>query len=126
VAEAEGVHRARADSLGLGIRPLWLVGGVGMMMLGAPWGVVAMLAGGAQRRYINGTSRNTRADVAQRLRAMMVRRRVATGAATAGVPVPVYLRDRCVEPKCRAEIPRGVNYCPRCGTRQKIHVNRVA
>lgn len=133
VAQAEGVHRVKADSLGLGVRPLWALAGVGMWLLNAPWGVVAMLAGGAQRRYINGTSRTTRADVAHRLRAMMVRRRpggssasAAVAAVDAGVPIPVYLRGRCVEDKCRAEIPRGVNYCPRCGTRQKAQINRVA
>lgn len=123
IAEAEGVNRVKAASLGTTLRPLWLVGGAVFYMMGAPWGIVAMLAGAAHRRYITGTSRDTRADLAQRLRAMMMRRRpVAAGAAA----VPVYLRDRCVEPKCRAEIPRGVNFCPRCGTRQKARVNRVA
>jgi hypothetical protein len=121
VVEADGFYKVKAESLGTTLRPLWVAAGVLMFAWGAPWGVMAMLAGAAQRRYITWTSRNTRADVAQRLRAMMIRRRPA-----AGVPVPVYLRERCVEPKCRAEFPRGANYCPRCGTRQKGHVNRLA
>ena len=91
-----------------------------MFVWGAPWGVVAMLAGAAQRRYITWSSRNTRADVAHRLRAILMRHRPSSN-----YPLPVYLRDRCVEPKCRNEVPRGINYCPRCGTRQKAQVNRV-
>jgi hypothetical protein len=120
IAQAEGVNRVKADSPGLGLRPLWLVAGGILFVWGAPWGLVAMLAGAAQRRYITWSSRNTRADVAHRLRAILMRHRPSSN-----YPLPVYLRDRCVEPKCRAEIPRGINYCPRCGTRQKAQVNRV-
>jgi hypothetical protein len=92
-----------------------------LFLFNAPWGVVAVLAGGAQRRYITWTSRSTRSDVGQRLRAMLLRRRPATG-----LPVSVYQRDRGIGPLCRAEMPRGVNFCPRCGTRQRPQVNRVA
>jgi ribosomal protein L40E len=91
-----------------------------------------MLAGGAQRRYINWTSRDTRADLAHRVRALMIRRGasavVVHGAAPADAPVapvPVYLRQRCVHAMCRAELPKDANYCRRCGTRQKAQVNRV-
>jgi hypothetical protein len=120
IAKAEGVNRVKAAPLGVPFRPLWLVGGAILYNLQAPWGLLLALAGGAQKRYITWTSRSTRADVAHRLRAMLTRRYGA------GVPVPVYLRDRCVEARCRAEVPRGVNYCPRCGTRQKAAVHRVA
>jgi hypothetical protein len=122
VAQAEGVNAVRAQPLGTPFRPLWLAAGALMFAWGAPWGILAMLAGAAQRRYITWSSRSTRADVAQRLRTMLVRRRPVA----AGVPVPVYLRVRCVEDKCRAEIPRGVNFCPRCGTRQEARLNRTA
>jgi hypothetical protein len=122
IASSEGVNRVKATSLGTTLRPLWIAGGVVFWFIGAPWGLVAMLAGAAQRRYITFTSRQTRSDLAQRLRTMLVRRRPSA----AGLATPVYLRERCVEPLCRAEILRGVNYCPRCGTRQKPHVNRVA
>jgi hypothetical protein len=121
IAQAEGVNRVQATSLGIALRPLWLVAAFAFLAMGAPWGIIAMLAGAAQRRYITSTSRDTRADLAQRLRAMLTRRRP-----DAGVSLPVYLRDRCVEPRCRADVPRGVNFCPRCGTRQKSQVNRVA
>jgi hypothetical protein len=120
IAQGEGVNRVRAESLGIGLRPLWLLAGVILFAWDAPWGVIAMLAGAAQKRYITWTSRNTRSDVAHRLRAILLRHRPSSE-----FPLPVYLRDRCVEPKCRAEVMRGVNYCPRCGTRQKAQVNRV-
>jgi hypothetical protein len=123
IVQAEGINRVKAAPLGTTLRPLWLAGGFALFAMGAPWGVVAMVAGAAQRRYITSTSRDTRADLAHRLRAMLLHRRPS---AAGGVPVPVYLRERCVEAKCRAELPRGVNYCPRCGTRQKAQVNRVA
>jgi len=115
IARAEGINPVRPTPLGIPIRPLWAIGALIWWGAGVPWGVMAMLAGAAQRRYITTASRQTRAELAHRLRAMLLRRRPSA----AGVPVPVYLRDRCVEPKCRAEVPRGVNYCPRCGTRQK-------
>jgi hypothetical protein len=121
IAQAEGINRVKADTIGLVIWPLWLLAAGLFFIFGAPWGVIAMLAGGAQRRYIRWTSRNTRADVAHRLRAMLMRRRPS-----ANVPAPVYLRDRCSGPRCRAEMPRGANYGPRCGTRQKSTVNQVA
>jgi hypothetical protein len=124
IAQAEGINRVKAAPLGTTLRPLWLAGGFALFAMGAPWGVVAMVAGAAQRRYITSTSRDTRADLAHRLRAMLMRRRPSV--AMGGASVPVYLRDRCVEAKCRAELPRCVNYCPRCGTRQKAQVNRVA
>jgi hypothetical protein len=123
IAQADGVNRVRAETPGLGLRPLWVAAGVVMFMIGAPWGVLAMLAGGAQRRYITTVSRKTRAEVALRLRAMVIRRTPADGVLP---PVPVYLRERCVEPKCRAQVLRGANYCPRCGTRQKAQIDRVA
>jgi len=122
IAQSEGINRVKATPLGTTLRPLWIAGAVVFWLAGAPWGVLAMLAGAAQRRYITFTSRQTRSDLAQRLRTMLVRRRPSA----AGLATPVYLRERCVEPLCRAEILRGVNYCPRCGTRQKPHVNRVA
>jgi hypothetical protein len=121
IATSEGVNRVKADSIGVMVWPLWIVGGVALLLAGAPWGIPAMLAGGAQRRYITWTSRNTRSDVAQRLRAMVQRRRPGTHVAS-----PVYLRDRCIGVRCRAEMPRGANFCPRCGTRQKSRVNQVA
>jgi hypothetical protein len=121
IAQSEGINRVKADSLGILLQPFWLAAGVFLFLFNAPWGVVAVLAGGAQRRYITWTSRSTRSDVGQRLRAMLLRRRPATG-----LPVSVYQRDRCIGPLCRAEMPRGVNFCPRCGTRQRPQVNRVA
>jgi len=120
IAEAEGVNRLQADPLGSTIRPLWMLGALCLIIARAPWGLLMMLAGAAQRRYIITSGRNTRADVAQRLRAMIERRRPGVIA-----PSPVYLRDRCIEPKCRAELPRGANFCRRCGTRQKAAVDRI-
>jgi len=121
IAQAEGVNRVSAYPLGSTIRPLWLAAAVCMSLARAPWGILLMLAGAAQRRYITHSGRNTRAEVAQRLRALIERRRPGVV-----VPSPVYLRDRCIEPKCRAELPRGANFCRRCGTRQKAMVDRVA
>jgi hypothetical protein len=115
VAEAEGVNRVRAEPVGTTIRPLWMAGaGVLIAVAHARWGLLMMLAGAAQRRYITTAGRNTRAELAQRLRSLVERRRPGVA-----MPVPVYLRERCVEAKCRAELPRGANFCRRCGTRQR-------
>jgi hypothetical protein len=132
IAQSEGLHKVRAASLGLPVAPLWFVAGVLMVMMQAPWGLAAMLAGGAHRRYITWTNWHTRAELAQRVRAMMIRRGAAPVVTHGAVPpvpaapVPVYLRQRCVQPMCRAELPRGANFCRRCGARQKDSVNRVA
>ena len=126
IAESEGLHRVKARSLGVPLlAPLWILAGVLMLMLHAPWGIVAMLAGAAQRRYITKTGRRTRCELANRVRALLMRRGEQAGSA-ASIPVPVYIRQRCVEARCRAELPPGVNFCRRCGTGQKARVNRVA
>ncbi|HSI37086.1 MAG: hypothetical protein ACAI43_18995 [Phycisphaerae bacterium] len=115
VAEGEGVNRVRAEPVGTTIRPLWMAGAGALIAVAhAPWGLLMMLAGAAHRRYITVASRNTRAELAQRLRTMLERRRPGVA-----LPVPVYLRERCMEAKCRAELPRGANFCRRCGTRQR-------
>lgn len=121
IVQAEGVNRARADSLGTTLRPLWLAMGVVLFLFQAPWGLPLALAGAAQRRYTTWTSRNTRGEVAQRLRSMLLNRRPDIA-----VPVSIYLRDRCVEVKCQADMPRGAAFCPRCGRRQKASVHQVA
>jgi hypothetical protein len=84
-----------------------------------------MLAGAAQRRYITKTGWRTRSELANRVRALLMRRGEQAGSA-APIPVPVYIRQRCVEARCRSELPPGVNFCRRCGTGQKAKVNRVA
>ncbi len=121
IAQSEGVNRVRADPLGTTLRPLWLGAAVCMILVHAPWGLLMMLAGAAQRRYITWSGRNTRADVAHRLRAMLMRRRP-----NMLIPMPVYLRERCIADRCRAELPRGANFCRRCGTKQRTELDRVA
>ena len=123
IAESEGLHRVKPRSIGVPLlAPLWVGAGILMVMMHAPWGLAAMVAGAAQRRYIHWTSRETRGDLAMRVRALLMRR----GESAVSVPVPVYLRQRCVEQKCRAELPPGASFCRRCGTRQKVRVNQVA
>lgn len=119
IAQPHGVGTATVEPLGIPLRPLWIAAAVCLWALHAPWGIMAMLAGAAQRRYITYTSRGARAELAQRLRAMLTQRQVF-------VPVPVYLRQRCVEPRCRAELPLEANFCRRCGTRQQARARPVA
>src|SRR5260221_1591779 len=52
IAQAEGINRVKATPLGTTLRPLWLAGGFALFAMGAPWGVVAMVAGAAPRRDI--------------------------------------------------------------------------
>jgi len=126
IAESEGLQRVKPQPLGVPLlSPLWIVAGFLMAALHAPWGLVAMVAGAAQRRYINQTGRKTRAALAHRVRALLMRRSEATRAG-ADVPVPAYIRQRCSQPMCRAELPPEALYCRRCGARQKPQVDRIA
>ena len=126
IAESEGIQRVMPQSLGVPlVSPLWIVAAFLMVALHAPWGLLAMVAGAAQRRYINHTGRKTRAALAHRVRALLMRRSETTGLA-ADVPVPVYIRQRCSQPMCRAELPPEAVYCRRCGARQRPQVDRIA
>ncbi|HWP39791.1 MAG TPA: zinc ribbon domain-containing protein, partial [Tepidisphaeraceae bacterium] len=75
-------------------------------------GLALMLAAGAHRRYTNRSSVRIRAELAERLRGMLLQRRPMMQ-----VPRPISVMRTCIRPNCRAKIPTVANYCPRCGTR---------
>ncbi len=110
LAQAEGVTPVDVPGTGLGLRPLWLAGAVGMLVMGAAWGVPMMLAGAVQRRYVVRASPRARIEMAQRVHAMLTRHRPAISVTT-----PASLQVTCGEEKCQAVLPDGAAYCPRCG-----------
>ena len=66
-----GVGPVRPPGLHLGLRPLWLLGAAAMCALGGFWALPMMLAAGAHRRYIRGTSLRLRSDLARRQREVL-------------------------------------------------------
>ena len=98
----------------LGLNWPWIVGVVGLLVLGAWWGVPMMLAAAAQARYIRKDGRTLRLALAARAQALLARRRPMIR-----VPAPAGLNRRCPRPTCLAEIAPGADFCPRCGERSR-------
>jgi hypothetical protein len=111
-ARTEGISPVAIPEIAIGLRPLWLLGSIVFLAAHAPWGAMMMLAGAAQRRYINHTARQFRLELAQRVREVMSVRQPA-----AKVPVATSLRERCRDEKCRSPLPPVAKFCPRCGRR---------
>jgi len=98
-------------ALGLGLRLGWIVAALALVCVGALWGIPLALAGASQRRYINHTAARVREQMGERVRAMMASRAPAP-------PAPSGYRvhgPRCDRDNCRARLPAGSRFCPRCG-----------
>jgi hypothetical protein len=122
VAEHEGVMPAQDEpDAELGFRPMWLAAGAVMALCGAFWAIPMVLAGAAHRRYISVTSRETRAEMGHRVRAMLLKHRPALN-----VPLPTNMRKLCPNERCQASLTQEAHFCPRCGTRVVGILDRVA
>ncbi len=114
------IHEALAPTflphVGIGLRPVWLVGAAAMIAIGSPWGAVMMLAGAVQRRYGRAISPVVRQSLANRLREMASLRGPMLRAPTLRVAQAVPAADnRCAAERCQSPLPAGARYCPRCG-----------
>lgn len=90
----------------------WAFVGIILAAWGGFWAVPMVLAGAAQRRYVNATSPARRMQIATPLRQIHARHR----------PLPSDLNytlhaRRCENNICRATLPTNAKFCPRCGTR---------
>lgn len=121
MAEEHGLEPIPLAGPDLGLRPLWIGGGVLLTIAGAIWGVPVMVAGGAHRRYTIGTSVLIRSMLAERMRTILETRRPPIR-----VPAPVVAARTCVRPNCRAPIHSAAGYCPRCGTKAARLMDVVA
>ena len=103
------------------MHPLWIMGAVALLAMGAAWGVPLMLAGAVQRRYISRTSARVRAEAADRVRTILLLRRPV-------MRVPPFARPTilCRTPNCRAAIPMLASFCARCGARAGTVISDVA
>jgi hypothetical protein len=114
-ARREGAGEVLTPRPSLGLRPLWLVGGVVLAMGGAIWAIPMMLAAAAQRRYTKRIAVATRVKLAQSVREIMQLRRPESS-----VPMPVTQLRTCPSERCAAKLPPAAKFCPRCGTRVSI------
>jgi hypothetical protein len=89
----------------------WMIIGLVMAFAGALWAMPMALAALSQRTYVNETSARLRTELLDRMRAMMMQNRPA-------VAMPTYTIHgrRCGNALCRALLPVGAEYCPRCGS----------
>jgi hypothetical protein len=96
-----------------GTRPLWLLAGVSLFLIGAIWGLPVMLAMGAHRRYTMRTSVRVRAELAERMRTLLKAQQPPLR-----VPdKPMTILGSCSRRICRSQISFDVTFCPRCGMR---------
>jgi hypothetical protein len=114
------------EPVGFAVGPLWLLAGVLLVAVGAPWGICFMLAGGVQSRYVRRVSPRLRSQLAQRVRDMMLLRRPSPARPAPAADARGYTRTRCDTPGCRMPLPASAKFCPRCGVRSAGPVDRVA
>lgn len=91
---------------------IWWIAVLAIFFIGAAWGVPALLAMGIHRRYTMVTSVRLRAQLAERMRALLDRE-------TPPLTIPrhpVTILRACIRPNCRAPLSYAAAFCPRCGT----------
>jgi hypothetical protein len=111
ITTSEGVPPVRVPSVGVGFDPIWAVAALIGLSRGCLWAVPLALAGVVQWRYVMVTSRQTRGELARRVRSMLLGARPAV--AVRSTPRPPS--TQCVNEKCRAPVRLGAAFCPRCG-----------
>ena len=128
VALHDGLSPVFLQPIGTGIRPLWAIGAVLLILNSAPWGVAMMLAGAVQRRYTRRAEPALSGALACRVRDLAAIRHRAPllAAAPTPAPAPPKVRLRCATDGCRMPLPAGAVFCPRCGSRAVAPLDRVA
>lgn len=121
MSESHGLAPIPLPRLELGLRPVWLLGGVLVVWAGGLWGIPVMLAGGAHRGYTIGTSVLLRSMLAERMQHLLAERKPPIR-----IPPPVLPARMCVRPNCRAPLTSEAAFCPRCGTRAARLMDVVA
>jgi hypothetical protein len=121
IAADEGFAPIRLRPVGIGLRPLWIIGAIIMILNSAPWAVPLVLAGAVQRRYTRHSAQDFRTHLAERARHMLLYRRPRTA-----LPPEWLMRMRCATTGCKTPLPTGARFCPRCGTRAVPKLDRVA
>jgi hypothetical protein len=109
----EGIEPVTVPPLGAGLNIAWIVLALIGLSSGAIWAIPLALAGAVQSRYVWVTSRQTRADLASRVRTMLGNARPALNVRT----TPRASSRICANDKCHAPLRPGATFCPRCGTR---------
>lgn len=112
VSMLHGFSPIDVPGVGLGLRPLWVIGGLVLVFMGGFWGLPLMLAGALQRTYSIPVARLNRTLLADRVRGMLgqMRPEMAQGK-------PVWIGERCPNTLCGARLAAAAQYCPRCGQR---------
>jgi hypothetical protein len=109
ISDREQIRPVIVPPMGLGVRPIWAVGAIALVSVGAVWAIPMTLAGAIQSRWPK-QSRVVRTGLSDALRQMLLLRRPAMR-----VPRPPKLGDFCANDLCRARVPPQSRYCPRCG-----------
>ncbi len=92
-------------------------GAIGLILaaFGGFWAIPMAFAGAAQRRYIDVASATARAKLLEAVRAMQQQQR-----STASLATYTMHGRRCDTELCRAPLPSGAKFCPRCGMRSAL------
>jgi hypothetical protein len=114
----EGIAPVTARGVGIGFSPLWMLAAFAGLCSGAVWAIPMAFAGVVHQRYVRKTSRRTRSEFSQAVRTMLTNRRPPLVVRQPpSFAKAQNWRPACVNSKCRAFLPSGATYCPRCGTR---------
>jgi hypothetical protein len=113
ITAEEGIEPVHVRPVGVGFNPFWLAAALIGLWHGFFWAVPMCLAGVVHARYVRATSRQTRGELARRVRLMLQNSRPPLNIrATPAVP-----GQPCNNQKCNSPLRPGATFCPRCGTR---------
>jgi hypothetical protein len=112
IATAEGLAGVQPRMPGIGLRPIWVAGGLVLAACGWLWAVPMILAGAVHRRMVHAASTANRGAIAGRFRDIVLSRRPGQV-----LPMPVYFRNFCVNRFCLAPVAVQAAYCSRCGSK---------
>ena len=113
LTKEENIEPVHVPGIGIGIELAWIALGIIGVCYGAIWAIPLAFAGAVQSRYVWVTSRQTRAELANRVRTMLASARPALNVRT----TPRASSRICSNDKCHAPLRPGATFCPRCGTR---------
>jgi hypothetical protein len=109
LTKRQGIRPVSMPPLGLGVRPVWLLGMIALVSVGAVWAIPMCLAGALQCRWKK-QSRAVRGGLSDAVRQVLMLRRPALH-----VRRPFELGEFCPNDLCVNRVPPQAAFCPGCG-----------
>lgn len=114
----QGAPPAYLRTIGWGFAPLWVIAAVVMLAFGGIWAIPLAVAGATDRRYRRKASPKLRANLAERVRTLLLHEPTYAADAPAAIATQRAAVSLCQMPGCGRPMRSGTKFCPRCGSRR--------